>query len=56
MDIISLIIDDVINVNDHRLDFAKLENAIVNIDDVVESVVVSTLHKVKGESIYNMLH
>ena len=45
-------IDDVINVSGHRLGTAEIENAVNEVDEVVESAVVGYPHPVKGQGIY----
>ncbi len=45
-------VDDVINVSGHRLGTAEVEDAINEVDAVVESAVVGYPHAVKGQGIY----
>ena len=45
-------IDDVINVSGHRLGTAEIENAVNEVEEVVESAVVGYPHPVKGQGIY----
>ena len=45
-------IDDVINVSGHRLGTAEIENAVNEVEQVVESAVVGYPHPVKGQGIY----
>ena len=45
-------IDDVINVSGHRLGTAEIENAVNEVDEVVESAVVGYPHPIKGQGIY----
>ena len=45
-------IDDVINVSGHRLGTAEIENAINEVEEVVESAVVGYPHPIKGQGIY----
>lgn len=45
-------IDDVINVSGHRLGTAEIENAIDEVEQVVECAVVGYPHPIKGQGIY----
>ena len=45
-------IDDVINVSGHRLGTAEIENAVNEVEQVVESAVVGYPHPIKGQGIY----
>ena len=45
-------IDDVINVSGHRLGTAEIENAVDEVEQVVECAVVGYPHPIKGQGIY----
>jgi len=45
-------VDDVINVSGHRFGTAEIEDAINQVEEVIESAVIGFPHEIKGQGIY----